>query len=95
MQHVVGIDIAKYQFDLHLLPEDRTAHYRNNPQGITDCCRFLARLQPEAIVLEATGGYEQALTIELQAAGLPVIVALGMLIVMKTADENHGPHTRA
>ena len=74
MQHVVGIDIAKYQFDLHLLPEDRTAHYRNNPQGITDCCRFLARLQPEAIVLEATGGYEQALTIELQAAGLPVIV---------------------
>jgi transposase len=74
MQHVVGIDIAKHQFDLHLLPEGKAAHYRNNTQGIADCCRFLTHVQPEAIVLEATGGYEQALTIELQAAGLPVIV---------------------
>jgi transposase len=74
MQHVVGIDIAKYPFDLHLLPEGKAAHYRNNAQGIADCCRFLAQAKPEAIVLEATGGYEQALTIELQTAGLPVIV---------------------
>ena len=74
MQHVVGIDIAKCHFDLHLLPEAKTAHYRNNAQGIADCCRFLAQVQPEAIVLEATGGYEQALTIELHAAGLPLIV---------------------
>jgi transposase len=74
MQHVVGIDIAKYHFDLHLLPEAKAARYRNDPQGIADCCRFLAQVQPEAIVLEATGGYELALTIELQAAALPVIV---------------------
>jgi len=74
MQHVVGIDIAKYHFDLHLLPENKAAHYRNDAQGITDCCRLLAQEQPEAIVLEATGGYEQALTIELQAASLPVII---------------------
>ena len=74
MQHVVGIDIAKYHFDLHLLPQNKAAHYRNDPQGIADCCRFLAQQPPEAIVLEATGGYEQALAIELQAAGLPVIV---------------------
>ena len=74
MTHVVGIDIAKHQFDLHLLPENQAAHYRNNPRGIAECCRFLVRVQPEAIVLEATGGYEQALTIALQAAGLPVIV---------------------
>jgi transposase len=74
MQHVVGIDIAKYHFDLHLLPMNTPAHYRNNAQGIHDCVRFLAQVQPEAIVLEATGGYEVPLTTELQAAGLPVIV---------------------
>ncbi len=74
MQHVVGIDIAKYRFDLHLLPENKATCYSNDSQGIHDCCRFLALVKPEAIVLEATGGYEQALTIELQAAGLPVII---------------------
>jgi transposase len=74
MEHVVGIDIAKHHFDLHLLPEGKAAHYPNNAQGIADCCRFLAQAKPEAIVLEATGGYEQALTIELQTMGLPAIV---------------------
>ncbi len=74
MQHVVGIDIAKYHFDLHLLPENKAAHYRNDAQGMADCCRLLAQAQPEAVVLEATGGYETALVIELQTAGLPVIV---------------------
>jgi transposase len=74
MKHVAGIDIAKHQFDLHLLPAHQAAHYPNNAPGIAACCRFLACLQPEAIVLEATGGYEQALTLALQAAGLPVRV---------------------
>jgi transposase len=74
MQHVVGIDIAKCHFDLHLLPEGNTAHYPNDPQGIAQCRRWLLQRQPEAILLEATGGYEQPLTIALQAAELPVIV---------------------
>jgi transposase len=74
MEHVVGIDIAKYHFDLCLLPEGKAVHYPNDSQGIDDCCRFLALAKPEAIVLEATGGYEQALTIQLQAAGLPAII---------------------
>jgi transposase len=71
---VVGIDIAKYSFDLHLLPDGKTAHYANDAEGIRQCCRFLAGVRPERIVLEATGGYEGALTLELQTAELPVIV---------------------
>ena len=55
---VVGIDIAKHHFDLHLLPEGTTARYTNNAQGIRQCRLFLAQVQPERIVLEATGGYE-------------------------------------
>ena len=71
---VVGIDIAKYSFDLHLLPEGKTAHYRNDTQGLQQCRQFLLQVRPERIVLEATGGYELALTLELQTAALPVIV---------------------
>lgn len=71
---VVGIDIAKYSFDLHLLPEGKTAHYANDPQGIQQCRQFLLQVRPERIVLEATGGYELALTLDLQTAALPVIV---------------------
>jgi transposase len=71
---VVGIDIAKYSFDLHRLPEGKTAHYSNDTQGIQQCCQFLLQVRPKRIVLEATGGYELALTLELQTAALPVIV---------------------
>lgn len=71
---VVGIDIAKYSFDLPLLPEGKTAHYSNDTQGIQQCRQFLLQVRPGRIVLEATGGYELALTLELQTAALPVIV---------------------
>jgi transposase len=71
---VVGIDIAKYHFDLHLLPEGQTGRYRNDAEGVQQCARFLAQVQPERIVLEATGGYELGLTSVRQAAALPVIV---------------------
>jgi transposase len=71
---VVGIDIAKHSFDLHLLPEGKAAHYSNDTQGIQECRQFLLQVHPERIVLEATGGYELALTLDLQTAALPVIV---------------------
>jgi transposase len=71
---VVGIDISKYHFDLHLLPEGKAARYANTAEGIRQCCQFLAQVRPERIVLEATGGYELALTLELQTAALPVLV---------------------
>jgi transposase len=67
----VGIDIAKLHFDLYLLPEGTCARYDNNAQGIQDCRLFLAQAKPERILLEATGGYETALAVELQAAAIP------------------------
>lgn len=71
---VVGIDVAKHHLDLHLLPEGKTARYANDADGIRQCRLFLAQVQPERIVLEATGGYETALTVELQAVQMPVLV---------------------
>jgi transposase len=71
---VVGIDIAKHHLDLYLLPEGTAARYDNDAQGIQQCRRFLAQRRPERIVLEATGGYEVPLTMQLQAVHMPVIV---------------------
>jgi transposase len=71
---VVGIDVSKHHFDLHLLPEGKAARYPNETAGIRTCCQYLLQVRPERIVLEATGGYEQALTLGLQTAELPVIV---------------------
>ena len=72
--NTVGIDIAKRHMDLHLLPEGKTARFDNDSEGIRQCRLFLAQARPERILLEATGGYETALVLELQAAGMPVVV---------------------
>jgi len=74
MQTVIGIDIAKHHFDLHLLPTATAKHFANNARGIRQCRRFLLALQPDKIVLEATGGYERALVMDLQTTLLPVVV---------------------
>jgi transposase len=71
---VVGIDISKHSFDLHLLPEGKTAHHANDADGIRACVQFLRQVQPTRIVLEATGGYEMPVVLALQTAALPVIV---------------------
>lgn len=75
MEHYVGIDISKRHFDLHLKPEAKEHLFENTPKGIAACCKLLAELTPQRIVMEATGGYETALAVTLQKAGLPVVVA--------------------
>ena len=58
----VGIDVSKHQLDVALWgrPEedDRLA---NEPRAIEALCRHLARLAPDRIVVEATGGLERPL----------------------------------
>ena len=70
--HVVGIDIAKDWFEVAVLGERRTRQFANTKKGIRDLVRWMSQLQPQLIVVEATGGYEEALVLALFAAGLPV-----------------------
>jgi transposase len=46
----------------------------NTPDGIRHCVAFCNETHPELIVMEATGGYELALTSTLQAEGFAVAV---------------------
>lgn len=71
-EHYVGIDIAKDWFEVAILGEKRTRPFANTKRGITELVKWIRRLNPKLMVVEATGGYEEALVLTLFEAGLPV-----------------------
>lgn len=74
-ERFVGIDVSKAALDVHLRPEGKARRFDNTPEGIAELIRWAAALPPTLIVLEATGGYEQAVVVALSLKGLPVSVA--------------------
>lgn len=71
---VIGIDVAKAELVLSARPTLERWTESNTATGIERVVSRLQALAPERIVLEATGGYERAVTAALAAAGLPVVV---------------------
>ena len=72
-----GIDVAKGHLDLAIREDSgevETCRFDNNPEGIDRLEELLCEVDPEQIVLEATGGYERPVSAALAAAGLPVAV---------------------
>jgi len=74
MECFVGIDVAKARLDLALEPSGEAWSVPNDAAGIQDLLSQIVPLGPTLIVLEATGGYEAAVTATLASAGLPVVV---------------------
>jgi transposase len=70
----VGIDVAKDHLDLHIRPTGVAVREANDPAGIDAVVVRLAALAPAGVVLEATGGYQDAVVAALAVAGLPVAV---------------------
>ena len=71
-EHVVGIDVSKDWFDVAVLGEKNTKQYANTKRGIREIVKWMKALNPKLMVVEATGGYEEALVLALFEAGLPV-----------------------
>jgi transposase len=69
----VGIDISKQWLDVATSDQEEV-RVENSSEGIRMLVAQLAQLQPERIVVEATGGYERALQVALSAQQLPVAV---------------------
>jgi len=69
----VGIDISKATLDLAILPGERTLSLPNDEKGLQQLASMLAELAPQAVVMEATGGFERPVLAALAAAGLPVV----------------------
>jgi transposase len=74
MRNCIGIDVAKQSFDLHSLKTGQDRQMDNSPNGIRQCVALCSHIQPELIVMEATGSYELALASTLQAKGFAVAV---------------------
>lgn len=69
----VGVDVAKAELVI-ATEEGEPWSVANDPAGIRKLMHEMRRLDPQLIVLEATGGYETAVAGELAAADLPVVV---------------------
>jgi hypothetical protein len=70
----VGIDVSKGTLDVALLPSGESFRVGNDQGGISALVERLSGVQPELVVLEASGGYETAVVAELAAASIAVTV---------------------
>ena len=70
----VGIDVAQAHLDLACHPGGAAQRQPNDETGISALVSYLHPLQPQLIVVEATGGLERPLVAALAAAALPVVV---------------------
>ena len=70
----VGIDVSKDRLDVAVLGEQKEKQVDNTQAGITKLLQWMLKLQPELIVVEATGGYQRSVVDALFHAGLPVAV---------------------
>src|SRR5688572_3020289 len=70
----VGIDVSKDRLDVAVLGERQEKQVNNTQKGIAELVQWMLELQPELIVVEATGGYQRAVVEALFWAGLAVAV---------------------
>jgi transposase len=68
----VGVDVAKDQLDVCLLPEGEFRAFANDDAGRGQLVAWLQGLPSCAVVIESTGGYERPALFALQDAGLRV-----------------------
>jgi transposase len=68
----VGIDVSKDKLDVGVLGEKQTWQVDNTCTGIDELVQWMQEMQPELIVVEATGGYQRAVVDELFHAGISV-----------------------
>ena len=70
----VGIDVSKRTLDVCIQGRLAAAPLDNTPDGHRSIAAELKGVRPARVVVEATGGYEQALVAALLAAGMPVVL---------------------
>src|SRR5262245_25612768 len=70
----VGIAVAKTQLDIAVRPSGEQWVSATDPPSLEELVGRWQQLQPERIVLEATGGREGPTVAALAAAGLPLAV---------------------
>ena len=70
----VGIDVSKDRLDVAVLGGKQEKQVDNTLEGINKLVKWMVELDPELIVVEATGGYQRDVVGALFQAGLAVAV---------------------
>ena len=70
----VGIDVSSQRLDMDTVPLSQPFSEPNNEDGIASLTVHLKALNPQIVLLEATGGYEIPVAYALYEAGLPVVI---------------------
>jgi transposase len=73
-QPFVGIDVSSQRLDVDMVPVSQFFSEPNNEDGIASLTAHLQALNPQIVLLEATGGYELPVAYALYEAGLPVVI---------------------
>jgi len=68
----IGIDVSKTTLDVCLFPKDEYLSFDNSEKGIRALVKKCKNWKPELIVLEATGGLENAVMASLALKGFAV-----------------------
>jgi transposase len=71
---VVGMDVSKSQLDVHVRGSGESFVVPRDAEGLAALIERLRPLEPSAIGLEATGGFETFVAAGPASAGLPVVV---------------------
>ena len=70
----VGIDVSKATLEAACFQNKELKQFKNNPKGIGELIEWMQRIQPELVVLEATGGLELPCVTELNRAHVRISV---------------------
>lgn len=73
MNAFVGIDVSKATLDVAVLGGSGARQFANTARGFRALSTWLKPQRPARVLLEATGGYEQAALDALHRAGLPMV----------------------
>ena len=76
----VGVDISKKSLEVATHKGNSLQNFSNDNKGIPQLIDQLLEIKPVLVVVEATGGYEQALVHALHQASIPVAVVFPKLI---------------
>ena len=58
----VGVDISKAHLDVYLERDNQHLQFANTEEGVETLTQRLQALEPQLVVLEATGGLERLLS---------------------------------
>lgn len=70
----VGIDVSKAHLDVFVRPTGEAFRLKNDDDGIAELVKRVAALKPTLVVMEATGGYEEACSLALALASVRMAV---------------------